>query len=248
MESIGLVQFGFGALAVMAAFAVRGAAGFGAAAVAVPLTALVFPVQVVIPVIALLQFVSMSEYGIRNWRAVQWRELLHLAPAMVIGVACGTFLFATVQHGALTKGLGICVIAYAIYVLATSGRTAQPERRMPWPVAYLFNMTSALIGTTFGSAASTFYVIYLNALRLPRDTFRATITVVMLMLAAIRVVGYAGVGVISVRVLLLALAALPMMAAGAWLGERFVARIDQQTFTKTVGTLLVISGTALLFK
>jgi len=235
-------------LAITAAFAARGATGFGAAAVAVPLTSLVFPVQVVIPVIAILQFLSMSEFSIRNWRAVAWRAVLHLIPAMMVGVGLGLFLFATVGPGAITKGLGICVIAYAAYVLATSGRPAKAQRRLPWPLAALLNRTSTFLGAAFGSAASTFHAIYLNALRLSRDTFRATMTMVMLTQIVVRVVGYGGIGAISRSVLLLALAGLPLMAAGAWVGERFVARIDPQTFTRIVGTLLLFSGTALMFK
>ncbi len=50
----------FCALVIVSAFAVRGTAGFGGAAVAVPLMALALPVQTVVPVVAVLNFSPRS--------------------------------------------------------------------------------------------------------------------------------------------------------------------------------------------
>ena len=68
MESIDLLHYAFLALVVTLAFAVRGATGFGSGAVAVPLAALAFPVQIVIPVINNLQLFSNATFSARNWR------------------------------------------------------------------------------------------------------------------------------------------------------------------------------------
>ena len=70
MESIDLLHYAFLALVVTLAFAVRGATGFGSGAVAVPLAALAFPVQIVIPVINNLQLFSNATFSARNWRLV----------------------------------------------------------------------------------------------------------------------------------------------------------------------------------
>jgi len=85
MTTLGLFEVLFCGLAITLEFAVRGAAGFGAAAVIAPIAALV-PAQLVIPVVAGLQLAPNTEFGIRNWRTVAWREFFRLVPVMMVGV------------------------------------------------------------------------------------------------------------------------------------------------------------------
>lgn len=249
MLSLELHQIAFCALSIVLGFGVRGAAGFGAAAVATPLAALVAPATLVIPVIALLQLVSTTEYGLRNWRSVEWPELSRLAPMMLVGIGTGLYLFATVDPASISKGLGVCVIGYASYVLTTAGRRATDRvRRIPWPVAAGLNWTGGLIGALFGGASSPFYAIYLNALKLPRDAFRATMTMIVLVQVVLRITGYAGIGVFTLTSIVFALCALPLMAAGAYLGEKLVKHVAEQTFTRIVGVAMLASGSALILK
>ncbi|MCC7083055.1 MAG: sulfite exporter TauE/SafE family protein [Burkholderiales bacterium] len=242
-------QLAFCALAIVIGFGVRGAAGFGAAAVATPLAALVAPAQLVIPVIALLQLLSNSEYCVRNWRSVAWSELRRLAPVMTIGVATGLYLFATIDPKTISKGLGVCVIGYAAYVLATSARRSERTAyRISRPIAGALNWTGGLIGALFGGASTPFYAIYLDTVGLSRDTFRATMTTIVLAQVVLRIAGYAGVGVFSLTSLALAACAVPLMALGAFFGERLVERVPERTFTAIVGIALLASGTALTLK
>ena len=48
--------------------------------------------------------------------------------------------------------------------------------------------------------------------------------------------------------LLLLAAALPMMLVGSWLGARVVRRFNPLWFSRAVGAVLLVSGTALIFK
>lgn len=247
-ETIGAAQLIFFAVVVTAAFAVRGATGFGSAAVAVPLAALALPVLIVIPVIANLQLLSTAEFSARNWRRVVWPEMLRIVPFLVLGVLVGLYLFYQLDARVIAKGLGLFVIAYAIYAMATAGRTEDAPRRLPWPVAVSLNTGGAFIGALFGGASSPFYVIYLRALRLSRDAFRATMTMVILVQVVLRIGGYAGMGLFDTSALLMSAIALPFMLLGGKLGDVIAERVPVQTFNRIVGVVLLVSGTALVLK
>jgi len=248
MENVGVVQMVFCAVVVTSAFAVRSTTGFGSAVLAVPLTALVFPLHTVIPVVANLQLMTTIHYGTRNWRSVAWKELLRIAPFMIGGVLAGLYLFSKLDGRIIAKGLGVFVIAYAIFAMLTAGHEPGAPRRMPWPVSATLNTIGALIGALFGGAASPFYAIYLNALRLSRDAFRATMTMILLVQVALRVAGYVGLGLVDTYALLFTLIAFPFMMLGARLGDVIADRITALTFNRAVGVVLLVSGTALLLK
>jgi len=240
--------FLFCALVITIAFAVRSTAGFGSATLAVPLTALVLPLQTVIPVVASLQLVSMADHGARSWGIVSWREMRRIAPFIVTGVIAGVYLFARLEDAIIGKALGVFVIAYALWALATAKRTAEPPRHVPWPVSAVLNTGGAVIGALFGGASSPFYAIYLRALRLSRDAFRATMNMIMLVQVVLRLVGYSGLGIVDAYALALTLLVLPFMLLGARLGDLVAERVVQETFNRILGAVLLMSGAALIVK
>jgi uncharacterized membrane protein YfcA len=241
-------QLLFFAVIVTAAFMVRGATGFGSAAVAVPLAALVMPVQFVIPVVAGLQLLSTAEFSARNWRAVEWREILRIAPFMLAGVVMGLYLFYRMDARALDAGLGVFVMGYAVYVMATAGRDSGSPRRLSWPIASLLNTMGALVGALFGGASSPFYTCYFRALRLSRDAFRASMTMVILMQVVLRIGGFAGAGLFNMATLLATLIAVPFMLLGGRMGDAIIERVADRAFNRIVGGVLLVSGLALAIK
>jgi uncharacterized membrane protein YfcA len=248
MDAIGLGQYAFLVLVVTASFAVRGATGFGSAAIATPLAALALPVHFVIPVVASLQLVSTTEYSARNWRAVDWREMLRIAPFLVAGALLGLYLFYKLEAGVIARGLGVIVIAYAIYAMATAGREPASERRLPWPIAVALNTIGALVGALFGGASSPFYAIYLKALHLSRDAFRATMSMLVLVQVVLRIGGYAGMGLFDTAILPAALITLPFMLLGGRIGDVIAERASPRAFNRIIGVVLLVSGVALIVK
>lgn len=248
MEGLGLIQLAFASLVVILAFAVRGTAGFGGGAVAVPLLALVLPIQVAIPVVTVLAIISSLGHWIRDWRKIVWREIARVAPFTLAGVLVGLQLFRELASRTLTQAFGVFVIAYAIFAFATAGRLRAPPLSLIWPLAIGLSTLAGLIGTLFGGAAGPLYVIYLNTLRLEKDAFRVTVTTMLMTLAMLRVAGYARLGFYDTTTLTVLAAALPMMLVGARIGRHIAGRIDQRTFNRTVGLVLMVSGAALVLK
>jgi uncharacterized membrane protein YfcA len=248
MEVLSDWQLLFCALVVTLAFAVRGGTGFGGGAIAVPLLALVFPLQVTVPVVTVLNMLSSIGHGIADWRHIVWRAIWHIMPGSLIGVLIGLYMMGLFDPQPLGRALGVFVVLYALYVLLLAGREVHVPRRWLPVVAVLTSTSAGLIGALFGGAAGPMYVIYLNGLRLGRDAFRVTITSIMLFQGVTRLVGYAVLGLYDRNVLVLLAAALPMMLIGSWLGARLVRRFNPEWFNRAVGAVLLASGGALLIK
>ena len=248
MESLSVWQLLFCALVVMLAFAVRGGAGFGGGAIAVPMLALVFPLPVTVPVVTVLNMLSSIGHGVADWRHIVWRAIWQVMPGSLIGVGVGLYTLGMFDPKPLGRALGVFVMLYALYVLLLAGREVRvPQRWLPL-VTVLTSTSAGFIGALFGGAAGPMYVIYLNALRLGRDAFRVTITSIMLFQGSTRLIGYAVMGLYDRHVLMLLAAALPMMLVGSYLGARLIRRFDPVWFGRAVGAVLLASGGALLIK
>jgi uncharacterized membrane protein YfcA len=63
-----------------------------------------------------------------------------------------------------------------------------------------------------------------------------------------RILGYGAAGSYTKDTLLLCAILLPLMAAGSWAGERLGNRISQETFSRLLALLLLLTGTGLLLK
>jgi len=248
LATLDLVQWVFFALVITGAFAVRGATGFGSGTVAVPLAALAVPVQIVIPVVSGLQLFSNVAFSARHWREVIWPQMMRVMPSALIGVGVGLYLFYLLDSRLIAKGVGVFVIAYAIYAMATAGRTETDPRAPPWLLSVSLNAGGGLVGALFGGASSPFYVMYLRALNLSRDAFRATMTMIILIQAVMRLGGYAGLGFVSVDTLLIVLLAAPFVMLGGKLGDVLAEKVSPLAFNRLVGTVLLVSGITLLVK
>ena len=234
--------------AVTLAFAVRGGAGFGGGVVLSPLLALVAPLNVVVPVSSALNVIAGLSQGVTQWRIVAWRDLLRIAPFSLAGIALGIWLLTRIDPQPLAKAFGIFIVVYALYMLHSRGAMPAIARRWLYPLGALLSLTAGMIGSLFGGAAGPLYAMYLNALRLKRDCFRASITMIMLTMGGMRIAGFLAAGMYGEKVLTLLALGLPLVLLGGWIGARVVARFDQERFGRAVGCVLLASGIVLTVK
>jgi hypothetical protein len=227
-------------LVLFFAYLVRGIAGFGSGLIAVPLLTLVSPVTTVVPLVVSLDYVGSASQGYRNLREIAWREQLVLVPFMLVGVGLGLYLFQTISTPVLAQALGGFVIAYALYHWLPL-----PNLRGSRHAAIYCGSLGGLVGTLFGTGGP-FYVIYLNLRALDKRAFRATFAVNYLIDGGIRLAAYAVMGFFRADTLLHLLAALPLVAAGLYVGGRIQLGFSQRVFARLISGLLFASGIALL--
>lgn len=232
------------AAAVLAvAYFVRGVAGFGSGLIAVPTLALMLPLQTVVPLVVLLDYVASASQGAANRQDIRWREIIPLIPFSVIGVVVALFVMTRSDGELLIRGLGVFVIVFAIYTL--SGYAPKQEHSRGW--AILAGTSGGMIGTLFGTGGP-FYATYFKARGLDKAAFRATFAAIFLLDGAGRLAGYVGSGLFTLQFLVVAAAALPVMAVFLYLGGYAHTRLSQQAFQRAISVLLIVSGIMLLLK
>src|SRR5262249_48551314 len=149
---------------------------------------------------------------------------------------------------ALRRCLGVFLILYSIYALATAKVSRTVSARSRNALAADAGIAGGLLGTLFGAGVGPIYVVYFNALRLEREIFRVTMSTVMLLGGAARIAGYASLGFYEASSIALIAIALPLVAVGSWLGDRVIRKLDPDRFSWLVGGLILLSGVALLVK
>jgi uncharacterized membrane protein YfcA len=230
---------------VFAGYALRGATGFGAGVVAIPMLALFMPLNVVIPVVTTLGIIASLGQSLQEYRYVDWRALRGLALPSAIGLAVGLWLFASLDQVLLLRLFAGFIIVYGSWSLVPR---APAPRVPPHALAAVAGGAGGLVATLFGGMAGPFYVIYLRALELDKRRFRASMSSVLLCLGLFRAGGYGGLGFYDRRALAVLLLCLPVMALAMLAGDRWHARLEQAKFERVVALLLVASGVALLLK
>jgi uncharacterized protein len=232
---------------MIACYALRGSTGFGAAA-AMPLLGLVIPLKMLIPAWTLVGLVaSITLFG-RDRRHVAWRDIARLAPACLVGILAGLYLFKTLDSTALAQGLGVLVLLYGFYSLWSTFRPPPTWSISPRIAAPIAGLSGGIVGTAFGTMASLFFAMYFDALRKGKEQFRATMSAILLALVVLRGAGYWAVGEYTRDVLIMAAVALPLMLCGIFLGNRVHTGLSEQAFRRLVSGALVASGLALLVK
>lgn len=239
------LEAGYCVLVLVASYALRGSTGFGGFA-AMPLLALVIPMKLLVPVWTLLTITSSATLFGKDRRHVSLRHILGILPACVLGIALGLYLFKVLDQVWLARGLGALVSGYGLYALWQT-RSAAPLNP-PRGVATAASFLAGAVGTIFGTMASIFFAIHLDAIRITKEQFRGTLSAMMMTLAVIRGAGYFAVGEFGRESLLLFAAALPFMLLGIYLGDRVHTGMGDRTFRYVICTILILSGLPLMLK
>ena len=247
LEGLSWLQLALSACIVFGAFVVRGMSGFGAGMVGIPLLAFLMPVHTAVAMFGLMVLLLFTFLSIRDWREVVRREFKLLLVPTLLGVVAGVLLFRHLDNRLLLQLLGSFLIAYSLYVFAvhTIGLPMVTcSERWALPVGF----AGAFIDTLFGGGGGTLVVIYLHMRGVGRVPFRATVATLWLFEMIARIIGYGAAGYYTTDILLLCALLLPMMFAGSWLGEKLGNRVSQETFSKLMAVLLILTGTSLLAK
>jgi uncharacterized protein len=115
-------------------------------------------------------------------------------------------------------------------------------------IAPIAGTLGGAVGTTFGTMASVLFAIYFDVIRMAKESFRATMTAILVALGIVRGLGYWAVGQYTRDVLITTAIALPMMLAGIFIGNRIHTGLSELAFRRLVGGALIASGLALLVK
>jgi uncharacterized protein len=129
---------------------------------------------------------------------------------------------------------------------STPGSASADPWSSLWRDARLAGLLGGAIGTTMGALSSLFFAMYFDAISMPKDSFRATMSMAVVAIAFVRGLGYLAIGAYSRDVLLILAITLPVTLIGIFIGERVQTGLSELTFRRLVDVTLITSGFALL--
>jgi uncharacterized membrane protein YfcA len=227
----------------------------GLGTVAVPLMAMVFPPSqstgILLPIL-----IAGDAFGVLYFhRHANWPLLFRLMPAALAGIVIGFFI---VRHLMGSEDGGNTVIRLSIgsLVLLLVVLSWLKDRLHLAEISTLPPKWSLCLAITFGvlagvttqiaNAAGPIMVVYLLAMRLPKDSFIGTSAWYFCILNWCKVPFMIGLGTITKESLLFNAKLIPVVLLGSLLGIFISARMSNRSFEKWVLLLAGISALKLL--
>lgn len=211
-------------------------AGFGGAALLLPVFTGLFGLRMAVPVLTLTQIASNGGRVWFNRHTLEWRTIARFSAGAIPFAIVGGLLLAHAPLAPLKRILGIFLITVVVW---------RHLRRQPKPpsdnafiaVGAASGLGSALLGSV-GPLTAPFFL----AKGYTRAAFIGTEAACALVMHAAKISAYGASNLLTVRVLLLGLAMTPATLAGAWAGTKILHRLNDRVFVVLVETGLVIAG------
>jgi hypothetical protein len=236
------------ALSALVAGFLKTSVGGGIGLALTPVLSLLLPPSAVLGLIAvqlnLSDPISLRYY----WGRWDPRQLRLLLPTTLAGVLLGAWVLSRLSESGIRRAIGSVALAAALVQLgALLGglRLAGPDSH--WSVgsgAGLLAGIASAVAHSGGIIAGP----YLIGLGLSNAAVVATGTAVVAVSNVAKLLSYVGIGFLSWRLAGVALASVPLLSLGAWLGFRLNRRIPRTGFALVLigiaiaGSLRLLAG------
>lgn len=245
--SLSPLEIAYCVVALLLGYGLRGSTGFGGA-LGMALLVVVIPIKVMVPAWTLLSITSSITILGHDRKHIAWRDVIPFLPWCMLGIALGLYFFTKLDASTLARSMGVFVLLYAVFSLWSTVRPEAGLRVSPGVVTPITGVGAGVVGTVFGTMATFFFVMYLDARKLAKHAFRATMSAMLLALAVVRGIGYYAVGEFTRDSLLVFAAAFPVMLIGIYAGNRIHLSIAELAFKRLVGVTLLACSVPLLLK
>lgn len=220
---------------------VRSTFGFGEALVAVPLLALIVPVEVAAPVAALVSITVAGVVLVQDRAEVHARSAGWLVLSTLPGIPLGLLLLTRVPEPVVKAILACVIVAFSSYSLRSERRPALEDDRLAWA----FGFCAGVLGGAYGMNGPPL-VIYGTLRGWSPQRFRATLQGYFLPASVVVMGGYWLAGLWTPEVSRYYLTSLPVVLAATFAGRAVNRRMHGRRFVVYVHAGLVVVGTVLL--
>lgn len=226
------------------AYIIFGIAGFGTALIAAPILAQVMPVASIVPMLALLDCTAAIINGVKLNDKIARREMMWLVPLLIAGSIVGGYLLIVIPPRPMMLALGVFVIGYALWSLASPSFKGTLNQLWVVPFGAIGGIFSAMFGS-----GGFIYAIYLSRRLEDKDAVRATVSVLIALAAFTRLVIFAFAGLYTTLELpLMALLLIPAMLIGLFAGHRITLKMSREQFIRVLSMMLIVTGATLVIR
>ena len=231
------------AFAALFASTLAAVAGFGGAAVLLPVLVAAFGVRDAIPILTVAQLIGNGSRVWFNRREVNWQVVGWFALGGVPMALLGGYLFAQAPLSALTRLLG----AFLLFVVVW--RHIRPKRPKPFSVVAFAGIgagasfLSALLGSV-GPVMAPFFLAY----GLLKGAYIGTEALSTVVMHIAKLVAYRQTAVLTRSGVFAGLAVGPIMVLGSFLGKQIVDRLPEKVFVAIIEAVLIVAGVTFLVR
>ncbi|MGB3245752.1 MAG: sulfite exporter TauE/SafE family protein [Sulfitobacter sp.] len=233
------------ALALLLGGVLKGATGAGSPVVAVPILSLLYGVPFAVTIFVLPNLLTNLWQSWKYGRhMVRPRFAAAFAISGGVGAGVGSVMLAALPAQALMLGVGAVVLLYIGF------RLAKPSWQLSrfWGDRLVLPM--GLLGGVMqgaGGISAPISVTFLNALRLERAVFIATISAFFAMMSLVQIPALWSLGLLGPERLGQSLIAVMLLFAGMPMGEALAKRLSAQTFDRMMLALLTVISLRLIW-
>ena len=225
----------YAVLCVFGAAIVRGFAGFGFSLLAITAISLAVPPVVVVPSIFLMEIAASIHLLPSVWREVHWRAIGLLLAGCLVATPLGVWLLATMPAAPMQVALGAVVLVAAVLLLRGYALHSMPGRT----ATVATGAASGLLNGAFGIGGPP-VILFFFASPAGAAAGRASVIAYFLGTDLIGLAFMLRQGLIGTEQLWLALAFLPALLAGNWLGARGFRGVAPEAFRRWILWLLML--------
>jgi hypothetical protein len=230
-------------LVVFIASLVRSVFGFGEALIAVPLLALILPIQVAVPLAVLLSVAIAAVVLIQDWRKIHLGSTAWLLVPTLAGIPAGIWLLRFAHQDLLKAALATVILLFSVYSLLGRRPLRLEHDSRPWLLGCGF--LAGVLGGAYGMNGPPL-AVYGAMRRWSPQHFRATLQAYFLPASAVAVAGYALSGLWTKPVTHYFVVSLVAAIPATLLGGLINRRLRGDAFLRYVYIGLICIGIGLL--
>lgn len=224
---------------VFLAAIVRGYSGFGFSLLAITSLSLIFPPAQIIPAIFLLEIAASLHMLPSIWRDVHWRSLAFLLAGTVAGTPLGVHALANVPQAPMTLALAVFVLVATALLWRGFALKSMPSG----PATLAVGAATGVANGAFGIGGPPVILFYF-ASPAGHAAGRASLVAFFMLTDITGLLFLSREGLVTREAGVLALAFLPALGLGVWLGSRIFTTADPARFRQIV--LVILAGLALM--
>ncbi len=218
-------------------------AGFGGAAVLLPILVVVFGVRDAIPILTVAQLVGNGSRVWFNRPEVSLPVVGWFALGAVPSALIGGLLFASVPLSFLTRLLGVFFLAMVAYRhMAKTSKRQLPLRGFTI-IGAVFSFLSAIMGP-IGPLMAPFFLAY----GLVKGAYIGTEALATVVMHVTKLVAYGGTSLLTLGNASVGLALAPAMIFGSFVGKQIINRLPERLFVLIIEATLVVAGLGFLIR
>ncbi|MEW5912848.1 MAG: sulfite exporter TauE/SafE family protein [Thermodesulfobacteriota bacterium] len=233
---------------VILACAAETFSGFAGAMTAITLGAHFYPIERLVPVWVVLNFLMNAYIVLRHAGHADWGLLFkQVLPFMCAGLLVGLWLYPHLAGLPLKKMLGGLIVIFAGSQLVLLLRPGlNPRRPFSRATAGLWQFLAGVCQAIYATGGP-FLVYSLSRQPLAKATFRATLCTVWGSLNGVLIAAFIYNGRLDLPALKFTAWLVPALPLGIMAGEWMHGRISEEQFRKAILIMLVIVGATLIF-